>query len=1059
MHCSWSKSGALLASGSDDQHLNIHRYQPENTTSQFALTTTVATGHSQNIFSVKFMPHHNDRTLITAAGDGEVRIFDVEYGGAATTPSTSASIAGARRRMNLYNGARFLTDGDTNCRVYRSHGDRVKRIVTESSPHLFLTCSEDGEVRQWDLRQPSSAYPPPGRRYGSENINVPPPLISYKKYLMDLNTISCSASQPHYIALGGAHLHCFLHDRRMLGRDTICERGGTPASTSGMSETEEELMGQATQCVKKFAPNGQQRMRRTDNGHITACKISDANPNELIASWSGDHIYSFDIMRSPDASELAELNRRQSTVSSGKARRAKESSERKRKRRMGSQPSVSVSGERAGSRQRTTEPTEEENGTEMALRVQYGNGQSEDIPINAGERSQSPNSQLRESVLPSQQREVYRMARDVVKLRKAMFTLGDPRQTSTDNIGHSSSFTSVLGYAASILPKMAHVIRTWRYPVDTNNLEVATHKQLRVERESAYRFVQASGVVARALGGRLQTGGDPIAALEPFSTVNVPSNHSQDITRQEQFGYDFIKAIFLWLDSGIGALLEGFATPSRGSKRFPVPRDASVEALDEVLIPYLLNLASTTPVINVDSSRFEVDENRVLYTSEQAAVLAFAAALKTPFADLSSPVAHSSNPLTAGGPERLNVQDRQAAQHHWGLRVARGVLMNAGEGVNFALVNRAFGGLGRPDAETTQEERTLSERHEFIDPEEEEQTLDWEEAAQFLEDEVQREGSVASQSDISGFAEEDMIALSDLHAAAEEDEDDEVEEETDEDDVPPLLRTDRVDVTGDSDAGDEEENEGEDDEDDDLDVDVDEELDDEDDEEDDSDSDSPPPGYPRFMYTSAFQRRQHREKVEAHVPCAPHTRVYRGHCNVKTVKDVNYFGLDDQYVVSGSDDGNLFIWDRKTTKLVNILEGDGEVVNVLQGHPYETMLAVSGIDHTIKIFSPDARRREDARLGRGVGEVDSSSFSSIQWPARMRGRVPRHRPQSTSEPAVPAPAPDEDDDEYVASNGLESKKRMGDEYQIVSKNDLDRQGGNQEAFITVSDLVSLLFGR
>lgn len=62
-------------------------------------------------------------------------------------------------------------------------------------------------------------------------------------------------------------------------------------------------------------------------------------------------------------------------------------------------------------------------------------------------------------------------------------------------------------------------------------------------------------------------------------------------------------------------------------------------------------------------------------------------------------------------------------------------------------------------------------------------------------------------------------------------------------------------------------------------------------------------------------------------------------------------GNNDEYVVSGSDDGNFFIWDRKTARLVNILEGDGEVVNVVQGHPYETMLAVSGIDDTIKVSS------------------------------------------------------------------------------------------------------------
>ena len=150
--CSWSTSGKLLASGSDDQHLNIHTYQPENSVSPFQLTTTVATGHTANIFSVKFMPHSNDRTLVTAAGDAEVRVFDIEYSGQSIQGNMGPNIATTgrgQRFQNMYRGVRYLSDGNTNCRVYRSHGDRVKRIVTESSPNLFLTCSEDGEVSIW----------------------------------------------------------------------------------------------------------------------------------------------------------------------------------------------------------------------------------------------------------------------------------------------------------------------------------------------------------------------------------------------------------------------------------------------------------------------------------------------------------------------------------------------------------------------------------------------------------------------------------------------------------------------------------------------------------------------------------------------------------------------------------------------------------------------------------------------------------------------------------------------------------------------------------------------
>ncbi|CAO3657652.1 unnamed protein product [Mucor hiemalis] len=82
---------------------------------------------------------------------------------------------------------------------------------------------------------------------------------------------------------------------------------------------------------------------------------------------------------------------------------------------------------------------------------------------------------------------------------------------------------------------------------------------------------------------------------------------------------------------------------------------------------------------------------------------------------------------------------------------------------------------------------------------------------------------------------------------------------------------------------------------------------------------------------------------------------FTGHCNIETVKDVDFFGLHDEYIVSGSDEGFLFIWDKKTTEIVQILRADEEVVNVAKGHPFLPLLAVSGIDSTVKIFQPTSR--------------------------------------------------------------------------------------------------------
>lgn len=76
-----------------------------------------------------------------------------------------------------------------------------------------------------------------------------------------------------------------------------------------------------------------------------------------------------------------------------------------------------------------------------------------------------------------------------------------------------------------------------------------------------------------------------------------------------------------------------------------------------------------------------------------------------------------------------------------------------------------------------------------------------------------------------------------------------------------------------------------------------------------------------------------------------------GHRNARTmIKEATFWGND--YVMSGSDCGHVFTWERKTGKLVMLMEADQHVVNCLQPHPTLPYLATSGIDYDIKIWSP-----------------------------------------------------------------------------------------------------------
>lgn len=77
-----------------------------------------------------------------------------------------------------------------------------------------------------------------------------------------------------------------------------------------------------------------------------------------------------------------------------------------------------------------------------------------------------------------------------------------------------------------------------------------------------------------------------------------------------------------------------------------------------------------------------------------------------------------------------------------------------------------------------------------------------------------------------------------------------------------------------------------------------------------------------------------------------------GHRNYRTVKGVSFAGASDEYVVSGSDDGHVFIWTTRDGVLRQWLRGDRKIVNCIEPHPHMPhVMATSGLS-TVSLAIP-----------------------------------------------------------------------------------------------------------
>jgi len=94
--------------------------------------------------------------------------------------------------------------------------------------------------------------------------------------------------------------------------------------------------------------------------------------------------------------------------------------------------------------------------------------------------------------------------------------------------------------------------------------------------------------------------------------------------------------------------------------------------------------------------------------------------------------------------------------------------------------------------------------------------------------------------------------------------------------------------------------------------------------------------------------------TEENQPPQTYDMSIKGHCSSQTIKGVSFFGKDSEYIVSGSDDSNIFIWSSTTGELLRVLTGHDDIVNTVVSHPEFPILLSGGIDNYVNVWTPSS---------------------------------------------------------------------------------------------------------
>lgn len=251
----WNSKGSLLISGSDDTHINIWSYHNRK------LLHSIDSGHLGNIFCTKFVPETSDELVASGSADTEVRLFNLSRTQERDVEDTAANLSAH----------------------FKCHSRRVKKVAVEpGNPNVVWSASEDGTLRQHDIRETTSCPPSQSSRRECRNIlldlrcGAKRSLSDPPKQSLALKSCDISSSRPHLVVVGGSDAFARLYDRRMLPPLSSFRQKSSPPP-----------------CVNYFCP-----IHLSDHGqhglHLTHVAFSP-NGEEILLNYSREHVYLMDV--------------------------------------------------------------------------------------------------------------------------------------------------------------------------------------------------------------------------------------------------------------------------------------------------------------------------------------------------------------------------------------------------------------------------------------------------------------------------------------------------------------------------------------------------------------------------------------------------------------------------------------------------------------------------------------------------------------------------------------------------------------------------------------------